>query len=87
MNVQKGIWLNPGASTIGAGVDSFFEYALKAGIVLDDDQFADVWEDAYAAIMQVLRSPDGYMVSGRVRGLPQADRPHVLLSIEACTSA
>lgn len=63
MNVQNGIWLNPGASTIGAGVDSFFEYALKAGIVLDDDQFYDVWEDAYAAIMQVLRSPDGYMVS------------------------
>jgi hypothetical protein len=36
---------------IGAGTDSFFEYAFKAYVLLGDDAFYDVWKEGYDAIM------------------------------------
>jgi hypothetical protein len=68
----------PEVTSIGAGVDSFFEYALKwyimsgkssAAFVLGDFngttgeiEFLDVWDDAYTAIMRYSRAADGYWV-------------------------
>ncbi len=62
IEVKNGKWLLP-TSTIGAGVDSFFEYAFKAGVMLDDEEFMEVWEDAYRAVTNHVRSADGYVVS------------------------
>ncbi len=33
ISVKNGEWLAPAVSTIGAGIDSFYEYALKVGII------------------------------------------------------
>lgn len=60
INVQTGHWYAPGQSGIGAGIDSMYEYALKSSVMIDDDGFMDIWEDAYAAVMQHHLSNDGY---------------------------
>ncbi|KAJ9111659.1 hypothetical protein QFC19_001017 [Naganishia cerealis] len=60
INVMTGHWYPPGQSGIGAGIDSFYEYALKSAVMMDDDGFMDIWDDIYAAVMQHHRSPDGY---------------------------
>lgn len=60
INVQTGHWYAPGQSGIGAGIDSLYEYALKSAVMMDDDNFMDIWEDAYAAVMQHHLSSDGY---------------------------
>ncbi|BFZ55466.1 hypothetical protein PYCC9005_002507 [Savitreella phatthalungensis] len=41
---------------IGAGVDSFYEYALKAHVMLRDPFYLDVWEAAHEAIRQSVYS-------------------------------
>ncbi|KIY51587.1 alpha mannosidase-like protein [Fistulina hepatica ATCC 64428] len=59
INVQTGVWISPQVSGIQAGIDSFWEYALKWYIMSGDIEFLDVWDDAYAAIMRYSRSADG----------------------------
>ncbi|THH17946.1 hypothetical protein EW146_g2940 [Bondarzewia mesenterica] len=59
INIWSGNWIYPEVSGIGAGIDSFFEYALKWYILSGDHEFLDVWNDSYAAIMRYARSPDG----------------------------
>ncbi|ETW84376.1 glycoside hydrolase family 47 protein [Heterobasidion irregulare TC 32-1] len=59
INIWSGTWLYPEVSGIGAGIDSFFEYALKWYILSGDHEFLDVWNDSYAAIMRYARSADG----------------------------
>jgi hypothetical protein len=63
LGVKNGHWMLPGSSGIGAGVDSFYEYALKGAVLFDDDAYMGVWEDAYRAVMQHIRAPDGHLVS------------------------
>lgn len=58
-------WLAPTAS-IGAGIDSFYEYLAKAYILLGDDEYYRVWSEAYAAVMKYMRSNDGFWVRLRV---------------------
>jgi mannosidase alpha-like ER degradation enhancer 1 len=48
-------------SGIGAGMDSFYEYALKAAILLDDDTYLDIFQDSYAAIQTHVRTSDGFI--------------------------
>ncbi|TFK28812.1 alpha mannosidase-like protein [Coprinopsis marcescibilis] len=60
INSRDGKWTPPTASGIGAGVDSFYEYALKWYIMSGELEFLDVWDDAYAAIMRYSRALDGY---------------------------
>ncbi|KAJ3514072.1 hypothetical protein NLJ89_g2582 [Agrocybe chaxingu] len=60
INTRTGVWIQPETTSIGAGIDSFFEYALKWYILSGDLEFLDVWDDAYAAIMRYTRSKDGY---------------------------
>ncbi|KAF8639449.1 hypothetical protein AX16_010304 [Volvariella volvacea WC 439] len=60
INTWTGSWMSPEVSGIGAGVDSFYEYALKWYIMSGESEFLDVWDDAYAAIMRYSRSIDGY---------------------------
>lgn len=58
------------APQIGAGIDSFFEYALKSHILLsstddlpaqnDSETFLSVWEDAHAGIKRHIYRSAGY---------------------------
>ncbi|KAJ2645750.1 hypothetical protein GGH99_008182, partial [Coemansia sp. RSA 1285] len=48
-------------SGIGAGVDSYFEYLLKAHVYLGDDDYLQMFEATYSAILQHVRdSMAGY---------------------------
>ncbi|KAF4619947.1 hypothetical protein D9613_005188 [Agrocybe pediades] len=60
INTWNGAWTHPETTGIGAGIDSFYEYALKWYIMSGDIEFLDVWDDAYAAIMRFSRAKDGY---------------------------
>ncbi|KAF7313730.1 alpha-1,2-Mannosidase [Mycena chlorophos] len=60
INIKTGTWTAPEVSGIGAGIDSFYEYALKWYIMRGDIEFLDVWDDAYASIMRWSRAPDGF---------------------------
>ncbi|KAJ7591143.1 alpha mannosidase-like protein [Mycena floridula] len=60
INTWTGDWTAPEISGIGAGIDSYFEYALKWYILSGETEFLDVWEDAYASIMRYSRAVDGF---------------------------
>ncbi|CAL1702197.1 unnamed protein product [Somion occarium] len=60
INIWNGAWLHPEVSSVGAGVDSFYEYALKWYILSGDVEFLDVWQESYAAVMRYCRAPDGF---------------------------
>ncbi|KZT74450.1 glycoside hydrolase family 47 protein [Daedalea quercina L-15889] len=60
INTFTGSWMRPEVSGVGAGIDSFFEYALKWYIMSGEVEFLDVWQEAYAAIMRYSRAPDGF---------------------------
>ena len=60
-NQQK--WTAPELSGIGAGIDSFYEYALKWYIMTGEVEYLDVFDDAYTAIVRYSRAPDGSWVS------------------------
>ncbi|KAF8076303.1 alpha mannosidase-like protein [Lyophyllum atratum] len=60
INTRTGAWTSPEITGIGAGVDSFYEYALKWYILSGDVEYLDVWEEAYAAIMRYSRATDGF---------------------------
>ncbi|KAG5343059.1 hypothetical protein C0989_000049 [Termitomyces sp. Mn162] len=76
INTRTGAWTSPEVTSIGAGVDSFYEYALKWYILSGDVEYLDVWEEAYAAVMRFSRATDGFwgsnrrdQVDGLVRGI------------------
>ncbi|KAI0079675.1 alpha mannosidase-like protein [Panus rudis PR-1116 ss-1] len=60
INAWTGSWLHPEITSIGAGIDSFYEYALKWYILSGDVEFLDVWQEAYASVMRYPRAPDGF---------------------------
>ncbi|KAI0698930.1 alpha-mannosidase [Cytidiella melzeri] len=60
VNILSGLWTPPEVSNVGAGIDSFFEYALKWYILSGDVEFLDVFQEAYAAVMRYVRAPDGF---------------------------
>ncbi|PFH51443.1 glycoside hydrolase family 47 protein [Amanita thiersii Skay4041] len=60
INTWTGVWTAPEVTGIGAGIDSFYEYALKWYILSGDLEFLDVWDDAYTAVMRYSRALDGF---------------------------
>lgn len=40
-------WISPLVSHVGAGSDSFHEIALKAYILLGEEEYHDVFQEAY----------------------------------------
>lgn len=63
IDIQTGEW-SYGVSSIGAGIDSFYEYILKSHILLQDQSFLEIWNQAYKAVMTYMRSPDGFWYRG-----------------------
>ncbi|KAG8921411.1 alpha mannosidase-like protein, partial [Tulasnella sp. 417] len=53
-------WYYPIGGGIGAGIDSFYEYALKMYVLTGEKPYLDIWNEAYAAIMNHSRGVDGY---------------------------
>lgn len=64
IDAETGAWIGPWTG-IGAGIDSFFEYAVKSHVLLsalhddtynltedDPDAFLQTWKDAHSAIMR-----------------------------------
>ncbi|GAA5982793.1 hypothetical protein JCM10908_006792 [Rhodotorula pacifica] len=71
IDVRTGLWMH-GVAGIGAGIDSFYEYAAKAYVLTGEDDYLRVWEEGYAALQRYVRSQDGFwfrgvnMVSGQL---------------------
>jgi hypothetical protein len=82
IGVRHGLWMAPFASGIGAGIDSFYEYALKGAVLFDDDEYMGVWEDSYRSVMQHVRAPDGHVVSLRIEQCPEPGLTVVYLSVQ-----
>ena len=64
IGVKHGYWMLPGTSSTGAGIDSFFEYAFKGAVLFDDDEYMNVWDDAYRSVLQHVRAPNGHLYRG-----------------------
>ncbi|KAG9019007.1 alpha mannosidase-like protein [Tulasnella sp. 427] len=60
IDVITGSWYYPIGGGIGAGIDSFYEYALKMYVLTGEQPYLDIWNEAYAAIMNHSRGEDGY---------------------------
>ncbi|OZJ02135.1 hypothetical protein BZG36_04798 [Bifiguratus adelaidae] len=60
INLQNGQWVHTASST-GAGIDSFFEYLLKAHVLFGEDDYLRRFDQAYAAILTYVRDPSGYL--------------------------
>ncbi|KAF7723480.1 alpha mannosidase-like protein [Apophysomyces ossiformis] len=60
INMQTGQWIHTASST-GAGIDSFFEYLLKAYVLFGEDEYMDMFEKAYNSLMRHVRDSSGYI--------------------------
>ncbi|KAL0949741.1 hypothetical protein HGRIS_009781 [Hohenbuehelia grisea] len=60
IDTWTGHWNYPETTGIGAGIDSFYEYAFKWYVLSGEVEFLDVWEESYAALMRYSRATDGY---------------------------
>ncbi|KAF8707761.1 Glycosyl hydrolase family 47, partial [Rhizoctonia solani] len=60
INLASGAWLQPEIAGIGAGIDSFYEYALKMYVMTGESEYYDVWREGYSAIMKYSRGPEGF---------------------------
>jgi mannosidase alpha-like ER degradation enhancer 2 len=60
IDVESGAWSDP-ASGIMGGIDSYYEYLLKASILFGDQDCARMWRESRMAIEKYLadRRPDG----------------------------
>ncbi|XP_037727048.1 ER degradation-enhancing alpha-mannosidase-like protein 2 [Drosophila subpulchrella] len=67
IDVQSGRWtaLDSG---IGAGVDSLFEYLVKASVLLNRPELLDLFHEARAAIDKYMRKEDWYVWVGMNKG-------------------
>ncbi|KAM0789813.1 hypothetical protein ACM66B_006664 [Microbotryomycetes sp. NB124-2] len=63
LSAFDGKWMH-GISTTGAGIDSIFEYAAKAFVLLGEEEYHRVWQDMYASVLRYVRSPDGFWYRG-----------------------
>jgi len=51
-------------SSIGSGIDSFFEYLLKGSILLELPELLHMFKEHYSAIVKYLKQGDWYMWAG-----------------------
>ncbi|WRT63472.1 uncharacterized protein IL334_000377 [Kwoniella shivajii] len=83
IGATHGQWLAPGMTGIGAGMDSFFEYGVKAGVMLDDDTYYDIFYDSYAAVQTHIRTNDGFIYRPIQTRLLQPASPSTIDSLSA----
>ncbi|KAG9351265.1 hypothetical protein JZ751_025157, partial [Albula glossodonta] len=56
INIHSGEWVRKD-SGVGAGIDSYYEYLLKAYVLLGDDLFLQRFNTHYASIMKYISQP------------------------------
>ncbi|XP_056108308.1 ER degradation-enhancing alpha-mannosidase-like protein 3 isoform X3 [Rhinichthys klamathensis goyatoka] len=56
INIHSGEWVRRD-SGVGAGIDSYYEYLMKAYILLGDDQYLHRFNTHYASIMKYISQP------------------------------
>uniref|UniRef100_A0A8C1BYB2 alpha-1,2-Mannosidase n=1 Tax=Cyprinus carpio carpio TaxID=630221 RepID=A0A8C1BYB2_CYPCA len=56
INIHSGEWVRRD-SGVGAGIDSYYEYLMKAYILLGDDRFLQRFNTHYASIMKYISQP------------------------------
>jgi ER degradation enhancer, mannosidase alpha-like 3 len=61
LSVQNGDWINKDA-TIGAGIDSYYEYLLKGYILLGDEKFLQRFNRHYESIMKHMSQQQGFLM-------------------------
>ena len=54
INITNGLWTRTDAG-VGAGIDSYYEYLLKAHVMLGDEGYRDMFQIHYDSIMKLLR--------------------------------
>eukprot|EP01132_Coremiostelium_polycephalum_P005766 gene5766-7175_t len=60
INIVTGEWTIK-ESGIGTGIDSFFEYLLKSAIYFDDQEYMDIFLEAYGAILKHVKKDPWYV--------------------------
>ncbi|KAI8877262.1 glycoside hydrolase family 47 protein, partial [Backusella circina FSU 941] len=60
IDLQTGQWIHIASST-GAGIDSIFEYMLKAFVLFGEEEYKIMFEKAYQAILLHVRDPSAYL--------------------------
>ena len=68
LDVRRGTWINRSGG-VGAGCDSFFEYLLKAHVMFGDDEYLDIFRDAYAAAMRYYHEDGWYHEAHMMTGV------------------
>jgi len=60
INIFTGEWVHRDAG-IGHGIDSFYEYLLKAAIYFGDQEYFSIFNEAYAAVVRNLKMGEFYI--------------------------
>uniref|UniRef100_U9U215 alpha-1,2-Mannosidase n=1 Tax=Rhizophagus irregularis (strain DAOM 181602 / DAOM 197198 / MUCL 43194) TaxID=747089 RepID=U9U215_RHIID len=60
INVQTGQWIHTASST-GAGIDSFYEYLLKAYVLFGETEYLDMFNEAYNSVLRYVKDETGYL--------------------------
>lgn len=60
IDIQSGNWIHTASST-GAGIDSIFEYMLKAYVLFGEEEYKDMFDQAYKALLLHVRDTTGYL--------------------------
>ncbi|GAA5882976.1 hypothetical protein JCM16303_006771 [Sporobolomyces ruberrimus] len=76
LDVRTNQWIHP-ISSIGAGIDSFFEYAAKAYVLTGEEEYWRVWKESYEAIRKYSRGQDGFWYRGVNMHTGQLSSVHV----------
>ena len=67
IDIVNGFWTQAEAS-VGAGIDSFYEYLLKSYMLFGNERHLAIFEEAYAAIEAHVRVAPWYLESGMATG-------------------
>lgn len=79
IDIETGTWTQAEAS-VGAGIDSFYEYLLKSYMLFGNERHLEIFEEAYIAIEAHVRVAPWYLESGMMTGYVITSRYDSLMS-------
>ena len=79
IDIETGQWTQAEAS-VGAGIDSFYEYMLKSYILFGNERHLEIFEEAYAAVEAHVRLAPWYVEAGMMTGQLISSRYDSLMS-------
>ena len=83
IDVETGVWLGKDSS-VGCGIDSYYEYLLKGAILLDDPELWAMWQNTIAAVnAHVAGEAGGGLWYGRVNMNSGEQRATVFGALDA----